>query len=235
MYALIDCRADSSVLSKLKNHGFMLILMPPAEYLSEGVASHADMLLFIGFGRLFCHADYYKSHKELILRIAETAGLELTVSQEPTGQNYPLDVLFNACIVGKNLICNIKTVSKLILNAAESQDYKIINVPQGYTKCSVCVVSENAVITSDRGIADKCLANGIDALLILEGHISLPPYNHGFIGGSSGKFGGRVYFCGSLDSHPDAENIKKFCADKGADIVELSEIGLQDVGTIFFI
>ncbi len=235
MYALIDCRASEASLSALKKHGFTPIIMPPAVYLSDGVASHVDMLIFIGFGRLFCHSSYYESNKMLIDRIVMLSKLDLTLSDEKTGAKYPHDVLFNACLLGSNLICNEKTVSSLILEAAKASNCEVINVSQGYTKCSLCPVGENSLITSDIAIAKSCNKHGIDVLLIQEGHVSLPPYEYGFIGGASGLCGTNIYFCGSLDTHPDGERIKKFCTEKGFEAVSLSDGALFDVGTIFFI
>ena len=235
MLALIDCRADSSLLSSLEDCGFEPVLIPSADYLQKGVASHTDMLLFIGFGRLFCHERYYKLNKELIDRIIRLSSLELVLSNEPTGTDYPKDVLFNACIVGKKLICNKKTVSKLILDTAAESKYDVINVPQGYTKCSICVVSDNAIITEDNAIYKACSDVGMDVLLVTAGQVFLPPYDHGFIGGASGLYGNKVYFCGSLNSHPDADRIIYFCSSHSKIAVSLSKSALVDVGTIFFI
>lgn len=235
MIALIDCRTDSSLLSSLESRGFEPILIPPADYLQVGIASHTDMLIFIGFGRLFCHARYYESNKELIDRIAKKNTLEIVISNEATGSDYPRDVLFNACTVGKKLICNKKTVSQLILDTATEYGYEIVNVPQGYTKCSVCIVSDNAIITADEGIAKACKAAGIDVLHISNGNVSLPPYDFGFIGGASGFCGNNVFFCGSLDKHPDAKRIIDFCGSYGKCVVSLSENPLSDVGTVFFL
>ena len=235
MKALIDCRADFYLLSALEKYGFETILMPPADYLQKGVSSHTDMLIFIGFDRLFCHRLYYSKNKELIDRLAEHTGLELTLSDEPTDEKYPRDVLFNACAVGNRLICNKNTVSKLIIDAAGKNNYEIINVPQGYTKCSICVVSDNAIITADQAIAKACAVSDIDVLTVSEGHISLPSYDHGFIGGASGLCDNNVYFCGSLETHPDADRIIDFCKSHGKSAVSLSKNVLLDVGTVFFI
>lgn len=234
MLALIDCRAPSSVISELETRGFTVISMPPASYLQTGVASHTDMLLFIGFGQLFCHATYYSSNKALIDMIASEASLSLCISSEPPGKNYPYDVLFNACLIGKKLICNKKTVSKLLLDAARADRCEIIHVSQGYTKCTVCTVSDSAIITSDRAISNTCREFGIDVLTVTDGQILLPPYEFGFIGGASGVCGKTVYFCGDIDSHPDADAIKHFCHKHERSVVALSRDSLLDVGTIIF-
>ena len=235
MFVIADHRISTEAISTLKKYGFETIPLPPAEYLSGAVASHTDMLIFMGFGRLFCHRSYYEGNSVLIDRIVALSGLELALSDEPTGEKYPLDVLFNACLVGNRLICNEKTVSRLILEAARVLGCEIINVPQGYTKCSISVVSDNAIITADKAIAAACKGVGIDVLTVSEGHISLPPYDFGFIGGASGVCCDKVYFCGSLDSHPDCERIKEFCEKHHKTAISLTNVELQDVGSLFFI
>ena len=235
MQVITDQRLTSASLSALHCEGFETVLLPPADYLQAGVSSHADMLFFIGFGRLFCHSLYYRHNTALIDNICLSANAVLTVSDEPTGEKYPLDVLFNACLLGNKLICNEKTVSKLISDAARDHGCAIVQVPQGYTKCSVCPVSDNALITADRAIATACASVGIDVLLIREGYVSLPPYSFGFIGGASGSWGDKVYFCGSLSTHPDGDKIEAFCRKHGKIAVSLSEGELQDVGSLFII
>lgn len=235
MIALIDRRIDNASLLSLQNTGAELFLMPPADYLQGGVASHPDMLVFCGFGKLFCHERYYAENKKLIDSITKKADLMLVPSNEPTAEDYPYDVLFNAALVGNKLICNEKTVSRLILCEAESFGCEIIHVPQGYTKCSTCIVSDNAIITADAPIFEACQGAGIDSLLISAGHIFLPDYDYGFIGGASGALFDKVYFCGNIDLHPDGERIKEFCKRYGKNAISLSSNKLFDIGTILFI
>ena len=235
MIALVDERIDSTSLLSLKKTGAELFLMPPASYLQKGVASHPDMLIFCGFGRLFCHKRYYKENKEPIDAISLASGLKLTLSNEMTLSEYPYDVLFNAALVGNTLICNKKTISKHILNAAEENNCQILHVPQGYTKCSTAIVSDKAIITADKPIFEACISFGIDALLVSESGVELPDYDCGFIGGASGNYGDTVYFCGNISLHPDGEAISKFCQRHGKSVISLSIKRLFDIGTILFI
>ena len=235
MRVLVDRRIALEALSSLISHDFEPILMPPDPILQSGVASHTDMLVFIGFGGLFCHASYFASNTELIEDIARNSGLELHVSNEKIGKDYPSDVLFNACLLGNKLICNTRTVSQLILDAARSCGCEIIHSQQGYTKCSVCPVGDNAIITADRSIAKACAEKGIDVLTVSEGNISLPPYSYGFIGGTSGCSGDNVYFCGSIETHPDGDRIKESCRYHGKSAISLSSGVLQDLGSLYFI
>ena len=235
MLVLVGERASAEIIAALRENGFEPLSIPPAPNLQNGVSSHTDMLLFMGFGRLFCHASYYEKHKDLIDRILCAAKLSLCLSYEKWGDKYPADVLFNACLIGNTLICNEKSVSRLILDAARKDGCNIIGVAQGYTKCSVCPVSDAAIITADKAIAKTCQNCGFDVLLISEGHVSLPPYDFGFIGGAGGLCGDTVYFCGNVELHPDADSIKDFCQKHGKSVVSLSGGELFDVGSLFYI
>lgn len=233
MIALLDCRINSTALTTISGMNIEPILMPPAPYLSAPVASHPDMLMFIGFDSIFCHEKYYQANQELIKKISHRLSLTLRLSHEPTDSRYPNDVLFNAVLLGNKLICNTKTVSGIILSEANRHKCEIIHVSQGYTKCSVAKVSDNAIITADSSIATACRSNNIDVLRIAEGSISLPGVNYGFIGGATGSFGHKMFFCGSLDSHPDADRIREFCNRHGKTPVSLDSGDLHDVGSIF--
>ena len=142
---------------------------------------------------------------------------------------------FNAALVGNTLVCNKNTVSSLILAEAENAGCKILHVPQGYTKCSTAIISDNAIITADKPIYSACLSAGIDALLVSADGVDLPDYNCGFIGGASGRFGNNVYFCGDILLHPDGKAISEFCKKHGKTAVSLSDKKLFDVGTMIML
>lgn len=233
MFALMDCRANFECACNLEKYGFETVLMPPAEYLSAPVAFHTDMLVFSGFGKLFCHSKYYEKNKELIDKIS--AGYSLFLSDEPTGDSYPNDALFNCVLLGNYLLCNKKTVSQYILSEAKAHGFDVLHTNQGYTKCSVCKISDNAVITSDASIHRVCTDVGIDSLLVEVGHVLLPGYEYGFIGGASGVCGDRVYFCGDINTHPSSEQIKNFCLSHKKEVTNLSLGPLFDCGSILFV
>lgn len=235
MYVITDTRISAISLDALKHYGFQAILLPASENLAKPVASHTDMLIFLGFGKLFCHEKYYSANTKLIDRLSEISGAKTVTSRETICPSYPQDVLFNACIVGDKLICNTKTVSKLILQNADKCNYNIIDVTQGYTKCSIFPISDNAIITSDKIIAERCRNAGLDVLLIPQGNISLLGYDYGFIGGVGGVCGNKAYFCGSLKYHPSGAQIIEFCNKHNKTAVSLSNNILQDVGSLFFV
>lgn len=152
--------------------------------------------------------------------------------REP-GNVYPADVLCNAFVWNKFLFGNLPVLDGRLRRASKQLGYREIFVRQGYAACSVALVNEKAAITSDRGIAKALRQFGADVLEIQPGHIELPGYSAGFIGGCCGKLSpGLMAFSGSLESHPDGLRIKSFLTDRGIKTVELSSDRLLDIGGI---
>ena len=193
------------------------------------------MILFIGWGNLVCGKEYYEKNSEIIDLITSSASLALVLSEEEITEEYPHDAIFNAALVGNNLFCNTRIISKHILALAQENGANIVHVNQGYTKCSTLVVDRDHIVTADRGIHKAAQAAGVDSLLISSGNVSLEPYEYGFIGGASGETDGTIYLCGSLENHPDGEKISEFIASCGKKCTFLPFDKLTDMGSIMFI
>ncbi len=234
---ITDCRIPKKAASELANLGFDIVRLPPFEKLASPVASHPDMLLFINDDIMICHKEYFNIARDEIEYIKASTSLKLILSDEPIGKDYPNDILFNSAKVGNFIIGNTKYTSAYISEYSKSNMLTQINVKQGYAKCSTCIVSNNAIVTSDPAIAAAACRFGIDVLKISEGYIGLHGYTHGFIGGASGIDNGtdRIFFCGDLFSHPDGEKIFAFCKSHKKTPISLSDENLYDVGTLFFI
>ena len=120
----------------------------------------------------------------------------------------------------------------------------MVDVPQGYSRCCCLPVDDTSFITSDRGIEKALTAAGADVLLIEKGHIELPGFDYGFIGGCAGHimvpsnddscYGERqaILFNGDISSHPDYERITAFINERGIDITYFKDYQLTDIGSI---
>ena len=124
---------------------------------------------------------------------------------------YPDDIKLNCALMGKYLLCNTKHVANEIKAFCEENNIELLHTNQGYSKCSVCVLNDKAVITESSTIASLLKNYQIDVLQISEGHVALSYIHHGFIGGASGMINeGTVYFSGDISAHPDYDDIKSF-------------------------
>lgn len=229
--ALADCRISDKIEVALSEYAENIIKLPAFSRLAPPVASHPDMLIFSFRGKLFTWEEYYNRNASLFQRI-KSLGFETVCIRECADTAYPHDVRLNCVLMENKLIANTRTVSTDITEAANKEGLRLIHVNQGYTKCSVAAVSENALITADTSIERAARQHGIDVLKISEGHVELEGYNMGFIGGASGLYRDKLLFCGQLSAHPDFEKITDFCEKHGKTPVSLSDTPLYDYGTI---
>lgn len=224
MLVFADCRIPAAALQSLQGLGYTVLLCPAHPKLDSAIASHPDMLLFPTKCGLLTHRDY----------TVPDCPLPQIPIDRVLGGTYPEDVLLNAAKVGKYLVCRPDATASELLAYAKQNGVTVLPVRQGYAKCNTCIVSDNAVITEDASIASALTAVGIDVLRITAGHVALPGYPYGFIGGASGSDGHRILFCGDLAKHPDGARISDFCLDHGKQPISLCDQPLLDVGSLLF-
>lgn len=217
----------TKAIKKLNSIGINTIKIKKSHLLPQPVASHADLqLLHIKNDGIFTATEH--------LCIGES---ELKYNQKLLkgiiGNKYPSDVPLNCTLLDNKLICNTNTVAKEVLQYAELEQLQIIHVNQGYSRCSIAVINENAIITDDISIfaATQNFLN--DVLLIEKGSIELKGYNYGFIGGCCGKISNnKIAFNGRIESHSNANQIIDFTRKHNIDILELHSGRLIDIGGI---
>ena len=76
---------------------------------------------------------------------------------------------------------NLEQVNGAILARAKELEARglleLIDVPQGYSKCSTVVLDERSIITYDRGIIKACEGRGLEVLEIRPGFVELADYD----------------------------------------------------------
>lgn len=213
------------IIDALRQLGTEVIMLDENRSLSEPVRKHADMsCLSLGGGRFLTYDNALAEKLSL-------AGADVIIPKAAQSSDYPHDIGVNCLIIGKYIICNTTYCVPELREYAESNDLKLLNVRQGYARCSVAVIDERSVITADKGIAERMSGEGFDVLLIRPGFIELPGYDCGFIGGCCGKMSkDRILFSGSLRSHPDGAAITEFVTSRGVEIITASDGILYDFG-----
>jgi hypothetical protein len=154
---------------------------------------------------------------------------------ENIGNIYPYDIAYNAALVGRFLFCHENNTDKLILEQAEIRGLTIIDITQGYAKCSIAPVNQNAIITGDKQIHGAAIKNGIDSLLVSNEGVLLKGYNNGFIGGATVKIGNKLFFTGDISIHKDYKKIKEFCMNHSIEIAYEKNEPLYDYGSPLYL
>ena len=127
---------------------------------------------------------------------------------------------------------DLEHTERQLLKAVNDLELIPVNVKQGYACCSIVPVDEDSIITYDRGIAKAAEAAGLSVLTIGPGHVELPGYDTGFIGGTSGRVGDEIIFNGDLSAHPDCQAIRQFIEERGLKVRYFSGYPLRDIGSI---
>lgn len=228
--AIIDGRIPMEIERKLYELEIKIIKTEKILGLYEAVSYHPDIMLHHLGGDKIVVAPNINS--KLVYEL-ENNGFNIICGKREVGTKYPWDVPYNAARVGNNLICNIKYTDDILLENIYSMKIKIINVNQGYTKCSICIVDNHAIITSDYKIYKTLIQNNIECCLINSGGIELFNMNYGFIGGSSGLISSQcLAFFGDLYAHNDYEKIIKFLIKYNKKKLNLSEKIINDFGSL---
>lgn len=227
--AVIASGLSAEAKNTLKSYNIDILDFGINPSLDKNVAFHSDLsFLTDGKDTLFI-ANEMIQYKSVLKNYFEN----IIVIPEKLGKKYPADVALNCVVIGNSLICNVDTVSSVVLEYFKENQFRIIDVRQGYTKCSVIPVADNAIITDDPSVASVGKENGFDVLFISKGSVNLAGYGYGFIGGASGIISDDVIaFCGDINSHKDSAQILGFLKKYNITALSLDNRQLYDIGSI---
>ena len=219
---------NSPVTEALHALGVQTVSPAPNTALPEETARHTDMLLCHAGGNVCFAAPEQTALAERLRR----EGFSVRFSAPP-GPVYPDDIKLNVA-VGKDFALGLFGKTDEDLTAFLRQtDRELIPVKQGYAKCGMCFVTDNAFITEDPSLAEALERRGAEVLRIAPGDVYLSERHHGFFGGATGKIApDKLAVTGSLSRHRDRERICAFCAKHGVEIVELTNDRIIDIGGI---
>lgn len=230
-YAFVDFRISHEEIQSLENLNCKVILSEPCNSLYSAICGHPDILMhFIDNNNVIIHKDASSSFE------ASLKALNLTVlrSNESLTSKYPNDIILNAVNTSNFFMHNINHTDKTLLEKVSNKT--LINVKQGYTKCSTAILSDEAFITSDIHIYKELNNLGYDVLLLPPGDILLPQLDYGFIGGTCGMLDHKtIVFYGNLDLYPYRNQLKDFLYKHGISPIYLSNSPLIDRGSIYFL
>lgn len=215
---------DAQLNHFLADKGISALNVSKSDKIDAYCADHADILAYhLGNGKFIADKTAEKALNGFYVQ-------EYVNVRSP----YPNDCILNAADIGDFLICNTKIICNSILKSAERQNKQIINVKQGYAKCSVCIVKRNTLITDDESIyREISKISCISALLVSKGSVSLVGQNYGFLGGASGLLGkDYIFFNGDIKSHTDFTAIKQFLDYHKVKYTDIKNKPLTDVGSI---
>ena len=225
MKIIVAGNISEDIYCHLERLGFAVYRSPFCDRVLPPLGYHPDMQAVLLVSTLVCDAELAEEYEKIL------SGSEINILKGSSSvqSNYPKDVAYNIKVVGNRVFHNFRYTDSVLTNLMA--DKLKINVCRGYSGCSICKVGDNALITADRVIYEKACSCAVEAVIISPGHILLPGFDSGFIGGASFCFGNTVYFFGNINDHCDSKKILDFCNSHGYDVVCLGNGPLTDYGS----
>ena len=253
---IADGRMPEEAKRNLKKLGDVLFLNP-TETTYKSISAHPDIFFFQTEDGLI----YAPNAPKKIVKELKKRKIKLTEGKKEVGKKYPETVPYNAVGIGDTLIHNLKHTDSTILSLYENH----IHVNQGYTRCNLVALNENAFITSmedykevaetqRRKDAECCASTGsateklkahgsefrvqsseFKVLYIDPKQIKLEGHDHGFFPGCCGVWKNNLIVCGSTKYLKEKEELDKFLKDNNFNLIELYDGELVDVGSIFLV
>lgn len=227
----------------IKSLGYEILEVSHNQDLYDEIAAHVDISYVQIKDKVITSPDRFVELSKIT---------ECIVGKTDITREYPKDVPYNVCIMGKNAIHNFKWTDEVIKEILEKEEFNLIDVRQGYTKCSIAVIDENSCITSDMGIAKKLMDNGIDVLFVYEPDIKLLKRTNpnetiqnrmffkysdmqGFIGGAMARIDDEIILFGDVNKLLNKDKIISFIESKGLKFKWFEELDIIDYGSIVII
>ncbi|MBU3208303.1 hypothetical protein KPL28_01495 [Clostridium algidicarnis] len=229
--AIVDFRISKEEIENLEDLNIKVLKCPSYEGVYAAISGHPDIQL-----NVLSESDIMVHPKINVDFIKELSNLRYNIhfSSKDIGFNYPENIILNALNTEKFFLHNLTYTDKNLLNY--TNDKKLLNISQGYTKCSTAIVSKEAFLTNDIKIKESLESLGSDVLLLPPGDIELPPLNYGFIGGTCGLIDkNTLAFFGSLDKYIYGDKVKIFLKKHNITPLYLKESSLTDRGSLFII
>ncbi|HSH35278.1 DUF6873 family GME fold protein [Schnuerera sp.] len=227
---IIDGSISKEIKSNLKKLNLNIIPTIPCKEVAEPIAYHPDIVLHpINHNTLIVAPNVFDYYEDKLYGM----GIKIIKGETKLDKEYPKDIAYNVARVGDFAVHNFKHTDEKLKYYLKKEKLGFIDVKQGYTKCSMAIVANNAVITADYSMYKKLSNSSIDVLLVKPGYIDLEGYNYGFIGGATGKLFKDIFiFSGKLTIHPDKTKITNFVKKYNNKILWLSDENIIDIGTI---
>lgn len=224
---IIDKKAPPAAKEKLVEYG-ELIEFETSGITYPAISGHPDIFFCQTPAGLIVAPNLPEEYFSLLDRHK----IKYRKGETAVGKAYPQSAPYNAVVTSKCLIHNQKLTDPVLLETCRG--LKRIHVNQGYTRCNLLVLNENSFISSDKGIYNSLLDQGLNCHYLPPHEIILEGFTNGFLGGACGIWDQKVFICGSLKHHSWGKQFREIIEEEGFEIIELMDGPLMDVGSVFF-
>ena len=226
---IVDERMRQIEKIKLEEMGYEIIEIKKCDKVYQEISSHVDIFTCKIGKKIVVEPSQYVNMAKMSAIIKGNEEIET---------QYPYDIKYNVCTIGKKALHNFKYTDTVLKEELIKQGYELINTTQGYTNCSIAVISENSAIVTDKGLYKILKKYNVEVLYLeYEPNIKLlnsGKYSNrkGFIGGAISRIGDKIIVFGDLNKIDINQKIKEFINQKGIQIIDFQGLDVIDYGGI---
>ena len=229
MLAIIDSRSSEQAINNLKKYVTDVYMFQSDGITENSISGHPDIFIYQDQDHLIVSpnapVDLFK-----FLDINNIAYLK---GERDVGNELTNSVQYNCLSTPQFFFHKSGYTDSVVFEI--NKDKEFISLSQAYTRCSLVHLCEDYYLTSDRGIEKVLLQMELSCFYFNPDEIIIKDHKNGFIGGTAGICGKRIFFNGSIELHSDGERLKEYLLNLDFDIINLSDEFLYDGGCIFFV
>lgn len=234
MICFVDYKISIEEEKSLQKLNFKIIKIPKCNEVYNAINGHVDIQICIIDNKkplIIINKNISNNFKYIL----SENKINFIETKESITSPYPKNISINALITNDYFIHKLDSTDKNLISNIQNTK-KLINVKQGYTKCSCLYLKDNALITNDPGIAKTLSSYNFDVLHLPYGDIILEDFEYGFIGGVGGMISdSHLALFGSLDKYKYGVEVKEFLKKHNITPIYLKDDKLTDRGSLLII
>ena len=239
-FLIIDNKMRKIEKDYLEALGYYLIEVPSSQKVYQEISSHTDIFVSKIKDYIIVEPSFYDCFINQLKKYNLYSFYRNNIIEADyyVQEKYPLDIAYNICTTGNYAIHNFKYTSKTILQILNKEKIQLIDVKQGYTNCSIAVIDDKSLITTDKGIYNKISKYNLDVLFV-DNNLDIKllkkdKYSDkkGFIGGCISRIDNKIIVTGDLNKIDTDKKIRYFIENKGLEIIEFKDLDVIDYGGI---
>ncbi len=229
MFAIIDSRSSKQVINNLRKYVTDVYTFQTNGLTANSISGHPDIFIYQNENQLVVAPNAPVNLFEFL----DNHNIDYLKGEKYVGHDFDNSVQYNCLSTPQYLFHKSGCTDSVVLEI--NKDKKFISLPQAYTRCGLLHLCKDNYLTSDRGIEKALLERKFSCFYFSPDEIVIHDHKHGFIGGSIGIWGKRIFFNGNVDLHADGQRLREYLNVLDFEIVNFSCEYLYDGGCIFFV
>ncbi len=229
MFAIIDSRSSEKAKNNLREYVTDLYTFQTNGITGNSISGHPDIFMYQNKSQLVVAPNAPVN----LFKFLDNNNIVYLKGGRDVGHELNNRVQYNCLSTSQFLFHKAGCTDSIVMEI--NKDKKFISLPQAYTKCSLLHLCKDNYLTSDRGIEKVLLQNSLSCFYFNPDEIIIKDHKNGFIGGTIGILGNRIFFNGNIELHADENRLKEHLLKLNFDIINLSDEYLYDGGCILFV